>query len=136
CLDLAPILQGCRQIHVAQALWWRRAQRGTIEIIAIDAAAPAVEVVESGARLADIARGGRQQGAGAKDIAAHGLTLEALTQPEQRGTAAIDARGFLDQAGRNAGDVLAPCRRAVIEPALDLLPAECMAGEVGAIDQV
>src|SRR5205814_1051515 len=44
-------------------------------------------------------------------------------------------RGGFDLRGRNAGDTLAPLRRAVIEPVLDLLPTERMPGEIGTVDQ-
>ena len=124
------------QIHMAHLALGLAAQMRRCEVVAVEAlAAAAVEVIEAGARLADIAGGDGQQRAGAEDIAAHGLALQPLAQPHQRGAAAIEARRLFDQPRRHAGDRLAPFGRAGIERRLDLLPAQRMAVQIVAVEQ-
>ena len=82
---------------------------GAVMRLAVDAlAAAAVEVIEAGAGLADIAGHRRQQRAGAHDVAAHGLPLQPLAEPQQRRPAAVAARRLLDQPRRHAGLPLRP----------------------------
>src|SRR5262249_12958002 len=94
-----------------------------------------VQIVETGARLADVARRHRKQRASAKDISARRLALEPLAQPQQRWAGRVESRGLLDEVRGHAADSFAPGGVAVVEQGLDLLPSERMAREIASINQ-
>jgi hypothetical protein len=73
--------------------------------------------------------------AGADDVAAGPLALEALSEPEQRRAATVELGRLLDQAGRNARRVLTPLRGAAREERLELLPADCMSADEIEVDK-
>ncbi len=63
----------------------------------------AVQIQETCARLAKISGQRGQERAGAHDVAARRLALQALTQPKKRWAPRIQLRHLLDQTDRNAG---------------------------------
>ena len=113
------------EIHVADRIGGVGGELRCGEVGLVDPARLGpVEVEEARARLAEIARDGRQERAGADDVAAGPLALEALPEPEQRGPSAVELGCLLDQVGRNARCVLAPLRRAACEQRFQLVPAD------------
>ena len=94
-----------------------------------------VQVEKARARLAEVARDGRQERARANDVAAGSLALEALSEPQQRRALAIELRGLLDQVGRDARRSLAPCRRAAGELRFQLVPADRVRPDEVSIDE-
>ena len=130
------ILQMPRQIHVADLGNRRCCQLRRREAAHVEAArrALAVQIVDARARLADIACRRRQQRAGPHDVAPLGLALQALAEPEQRRPLAVCVRGLFDQRCRHAGLRLGPCRIARRRQGRDLVPAQRMGVDEGAVD--
>ncbi len=121
---------------MADAVVGRAAQRRAVDIRAVDALpAAAVEVIEPGAGLADIAAGGAEQRHRAEDIAAQRLPLQPLAQPQQRRAFGEGARRPFDIGRRHAGLRLAPLRRAGCQQRLHLVPADAVGGEELPVDQ-
>ena len=101
----------------------RRPGRGEVgcgEVVAVHGRL-AVQIEESGAGLAEVAAHGRQERTGPHDVAARSLALEALSEPEERGTRSVEPRRLLDQRRGDAGGLLAPGRSAGLERRLELV---------------
>ena len=88
-----------------------------------------VQVQEPGPGLGQVAAHGRQQRHRPHHVAAGGLALQALTDPEQRRPATVDRGRPLDQLRRHSGDRLRPLRRARFELRLQLVPPDRVALE-------
>ena len=108
------ILQARGEVHVADRLGDVDGQLRGGEVVLVDPpVSAAVEIQQTGAGLAQIARRGRQDRDGANRVATARLALEALPDPEQRRTRRIQPGRLLDQLGGHAGDALTPARRAL-----------------------
>ncbi len=114
-----------------------RGARGEVlrrHVVAVDAAPPgAVEVQEPGPRTPEVAADGGQQRARAHRVAAHGLALHALPEPEQRRAGTVEVRRTLDVRARDARRALAPLRRARLQRRLELVEADRVLGEERAV---
>ena len=126
----------------ARSIWLMEAgasgacELGAREPVRVDSArVAAVEVQESRAGAADVARQCGQHPDGAHDVAAARLALQPLTHPEQRRPAPVGARGVLDQARRHAGLLLGPGGRAGLEQGLELVVAEHVLCHEGLVDE-
>ena len=67
-----------------------------------------VQIVKAGTGFTDIPGQRRQQPTGAHDIAAGGLALQTLSDPQQGRAGSVQMGGAFDQVCRNAGCPLSP----------------------------
>ena len=131
------VFQPCGKVHVADTRPLSASQRrsGQPAVVGAGDAGRAVEIVEARARLAHVAGQRGKQPAGAHDVAARGLALQALAGPQQRGAGSVQMRGAFDQIGRHAGPSLAPVRRTVRQQRQDFLRTQRVLGDERVVEQ-
>ena len=113
------------QIHLADRRGCRLCQMRGGHVAQTGAAGiGAVEKQDAGAGSGDIAGGDPEQGGGTIGVAAHGLALQALAQPHQRGPRRIHLHGAFDVGGIKAGEGGGALRGGAVDVALNLVPAE------------
>ena len=130
------VLEGGDEIHVTDRVGGVPAEVRRSEIVLVDPARLGpVQVEESGARLAQVARQGGQERAGSHDVPAGPLPLEALAEPEKRRAPSVDSRSLLDQIRRNPGHLLAPGGRTGRDHLLERLPADRVFTNEGVVEE-
>ena len=116
------VLETPHEVHLADhrrvvARELAAAQVVTVEPAGLDP----VQVEETPTRACEIAGERRQQSHRAHDVAAHGLALKSLADPEKRRTLPIGVGGSFDLAPGDARRLLGPCRRAALDRGADFL---------------
>ena len=102
----AAVFERGRQIHMADRAGAVARERRLGHHGHVDATcAGAVQIAEARALLAEIAGEGDKRRERPEDVAAHGLALHALAEPEEGRSLAIGDRGRLDQCLRHATEL-------------------------------
>ena len=143
-LRAARILEHFHQVHVAHGGRRRAREMCAGQVGLVDPPLPevAVEVQQARSRLAQVAGDRGQERAGAHHVAAGGLALQTLAEPEERGAGRIEVSGLLDQRGGHAGrgallgEIQGLDLRRELVPALDVRRDERLVEQPVALNHV
>src|SRR5262245_23417789 len=83
-----------------------------------------VEIEKAASTLADVPRDRGEHGAGSEDVSAPRLTLQRLTEPEERWPLTIEPGGALDRPRRHPRGRLSPQGRAIIQQRFQFAPPD------------